>query len=93
VRQKQGLLLRKINLYLITKNDDMPNWLRALIAGYGAKKLGGGCFSTILIFIVIYYALGKCNPSPTTVQHGAVKTVQPAKTAMVKPSVDYRLHQ
>lgn len=41
----------------------MPNWLRALIAGYGAKKLGGGCFSTILIFIVIYYALGQCNPS------------------------------
>lgn len=39
----------------------MPNWLRALIAGYGAKKLGGGCFSTILIFVVIYYALGTCN--------------------------------
>ena len=39
----------------------MPNWLRALIAGYGAKKLGGGCLSTILIFIVIYYALGTCN--------------------------------
>ena len=31
----------------------MPNWLRALIAAYGAKKLGGGCF-TILIFVVIY---------------------------------------
>lgn len=39
----------------------MPNWLRALIAGYGAKKLGGGCFSTILVFVVIYYALGTCN--------------------------------
>ena len=39
----------------------MPNWLRALIAGYGAKKLGGGCLSTIFIFIVIYYALGQCN--------------------------------
>ena len=25
----------------------MPKWLRALLAGYGAKKLGGGCFSTI----------------------------------------------
>ncbi len=46
----------------------MQNWLRALIAGYGAKKLGGGCLSTILIFIVIYWALGQCNrpaaPSP-----------------------------
>ncbi len=39
----------------------MPNWLRALIAGYGAKKLGGGCFSTILIFVVIYFVLGQCN--------------------------------
>ena len=39
----------------------MPGWLKALIAGYGAKKLGGGCLSTILIFVVIYYALGQCN--------------------------------
>lgn len=39
----------------------MPNWLRALIAAYGAKKLGGGCFTTILIFIVIYFVLGQCN--------------------------------
>jgi hypothetical protein len=39
----------------------MPDWLRAIIAGYGAKKLGGGCFSTILVFVVIYFALGQCN--------------------------------
>lgn len=39
----------------------MNNFFRALIAGYGAKKLGGGCFSTVLIFIVIWYALGHCN--------------------------------
>ena len=39
----------------------MPNWLRALIAAYGAKKLGGGCLSTILIFVVIYFVLGQCN--------------------------------
>lgn len=39
----------------------MNKFFRALIAGYGAKKLGGGCFSTIIIFIVIYYALGQCN--------------------------------
>lgn len=38
----------------------MQGWLKALIAGYGAKKLGGGCLSTILLFIVIYYALGHC---------------------------------
>ena len=39
----------------------MNKFLRALIAGYGAKKLGGGCFSTILIFFLIYWALGNCN--------------------------------
>jgi hypothetical protein len=39
----------------------MNNLFRGLIAGYGAKKLGGGCFSTILIFVVIYWALGTCN--------------------------------
>ncbi len=62
----------------------MPNWLRALIAGYGAKKLGGGCFSTIFIFILIYWGLGKCNQSPQ-VQHAAVKTEQQAKkVAMVQ---------
>jgi len=40
----------------------MNKFFRALIAGYGAKKLGGGCFSTILIFIIIYWLLGQCNP-------------------------------
>ncbi|MEO6453155.1 MAG: hypothetical protein ABIN97_03740 [Ginsengibacter sp.] len=39
----------------------MNNFLRTIIAGWGAKKLGGGCLSTILIFIIIYYALGNCN--------------------------------
>jgi hypothetical protein len=52
---------RDNEVYLITKYFFMPDWLKAIIAGYGAKKLGGGCFSTILIFIVIYYALGTCN--------------------------------
>jgi hypothetical protein len=50
----------------------MPDWLKALIAGYGAKKLGGGCFSTILIFVVIYYALGQCN-HPAAVRHSKIK--------------------
>lgn len=36
----------------------MRNILRALIAGYGAKKLGGGCISTILIFLLLFYLLG-----------------------------------
>jgi len=62
----------------------MPNWLRALIAGYGAKKLGGGCFSTILVFIVIYYALGQCNRPAAPVQHGSAVTVQHPATAMLQ---------
>jgi hypothetical protein len=39
----------------------MNNLLRGLIAGYGAKKLGGGCLGTIVVFIVIWVALGQCQ--------------------------------
>lgn len=31
---------------------------RGCLAGYGAKKMGGGCISTILIFILLYWLLG-----------------------------------
>jgi hypothetical protein len=36
----------------------MSKLLRSLAAGYGAKKLGGGCFSTILIFLLLWWLLG-----------------------------------
>lgn len=39
----------------------MNKLFRGLIAGYGAKKLGGGCLSTIIIFIIIYMLLGHCS--------------------------------
>ena len=39
----------------------MNNLFRGLLAGYGAKKLGGGCFSTILVFIVLWVLLGQCG--------------------------------
>jgi hypothetical protein len=39
----------------------MNKLVRTLIAGYGAKKLGGGCLGTVLLFILIYFALGQCN--------------------------------
>jgi hypothetical protein len=32
--------------------------LRGLGAGWGAKKLGGGCISTILIFLLLWWLLG-----------------------------------
>ncbi len=38
----------------------MNNIFRTLIAGYGAKKLGGGCFSTVLLFILLFWLLGQC---------------------------------
>jgi hypothetical protein len=36
----------------------MSKLLRALAAGWGAKKLGGGCISTILIFLLLWWLLG-----------------------------------
>jgi hypothetical protein len=46
----------------------MNGFLKTIIAGWGAKKLGGGCFSTIIIFVLIYWALGQCNkPAPRAV--------------------------
>jgi hypothetical protein len=37
----------------------MRGLFRTLLAGYGAKKLGGGCISTIIIFIILYWLLGR----------------------------------
>jgi len=39
----------------------MNKLVRGLIAGYGAKKLGGGCLGTIVVFIIIWVALGHCS--------------------------------
>ncbi len=39
----------------------MNKLIRALIAGYGAKKLGGGCLGTIVVFVIIYWLLGYAN--------------------------------
>ena len=38
----------------------MNNLVRGLISGYGAKKIGGGCISTVLVFLIIWWALGSC---------------------------------
>lgn len=32
--------------------------LRGVAAGWGAKKLGGGCLSTLIVFVVLWYLLG-----------------------------------
>lgn len=36
----------------------MSKLLRGVAAGWGAKKLGGGCFTTVLIFMFLWWALG-----------------------------------
>jgi hypothetical protein len=36
----------------------MSKILRGLAAGYGAKRLGGGCFSTVLLFLLLWWELG-----------------------------------
>ncbi len=57
----------------------MNKLVRALIAGWGAKKLGGGCVGTIVVFIIIYYALGTCNSHP-------VQTVPANHSSIIKPA-------
>jgi hypothetical protein len=36
----------------------MRGLVRTLIAGAAARKLGGGCISTVLIFIIVFWLLG-----------------------------------
>ena len=36
----------------------MRNLIRMLLAGWGAKKMGGGCVSFIIIFFILYWLLG-----------------------------------
>lgn len=64
----------------------MNKLLRALIAGYGAKKLGGGCLSTVLIFLLIYWALGNCNSSNKTAPARPASLIQEKKVAAYTPS-------
>ncbi len=70
----------------------MNKFFRALIAAWGAKKLGGGCLSTIVIFIIIYTLLGKCNePARASVKPAAVKAAvhQNAVRSNAAPAVTY----
>lgn len=77
-----------ILLFTLSKFLFMNNFFRTLIAGYGAKKLGGGCFSTILIFIVIYWALGTCNRSASPARQSN-EIHAPAGSAKTVASVKY----
>lgn len=50
--------LCKCGCQLLRRGIEMSKLLRGVAAGYGAKKLGGGCFSTVLIFILLWWLLG-----------------------------------
>jgi len=40
----------------------MNNPLRGLLAGAAAYKWGGGCFGTVIVFLIVYWLLGSCWP-------------------------------
>jgi hypothetical protein len=46
----------RIVVYL--KEKIMKDWLRTLLAGYGAYKWGGGCLGTVVVFLILYWLLG-----------------------------------
>jgi hypothetical protein len=42
------------------RKNKMEGPVRGILAGLAAWKLGGGLFSMILIFILVFWLLGKC---------------------------------
>jgi len=38
--------------------DGVSKLLRGVVAGWGASKWGGGCFGTIIVFLVLWWLLG-----------------------------------
>ena len=40
------------------KDGAVSKLLRGLAAGYGAKKMGCGCFGTIIAFLLLWWLLG-----------------------------------
>jgi hypothetical protein len=59
--QDKPMSTYSVLLIHLPKNLIMNNIFRGLIAGYGAKKLGGGCLGTIVVFVIIWLILGQCN--------------------------------
>ena len=65
----------------------MNNLFRALIAGYGAKKLGGGCFSTVLVFVLLWVLLGQCGAALPPHADAAPPTAVEAPAPPAAPAV------
>lgn len=79
----------------------MNNFFRAIIAGYGAKKLGGGCFGTIIVFVLIWVALGQCSfssrevPPPQTypAKHRVCVPAQTGSFECLTDGVNFTVHR
>lgn len=62
----QGMLVARpighhnVHLVNLLTPDPMNNMFRGLLAGGAAYKWGGGCFGTVLIFVIVYMLLGSC---------------------------------
>lgn len=62
-----GIKSRTLCIYHFAKISNfkthitMNNIFKGLIAGYGASKLGGGCFGTVIVFIIIWVVLERCT--------------------------------
>jgi hypothetical protein len=70
----------------------MNNFFRALIAGAAARWFGGGCLGTVLVFVLVWAALGYCsNSSPKfkrsqpVVKEKPVTKAKEAKISLVRP--------
>ncbi len=66
----------------------MNNLFRGLLAGAGAAKLGGGCFSTVLIFVLLWVLLGQCGaalPPDTQDADTSELVAQPALVQAATP--------
>ena len=63
----------------------MNNLFRGLLAGYGAKKLGGGCFSTVLIFVVLWVLLGQCGATYAPEAPAPASAPAPAQSVEAAP--------
>jgi hypothetical protein len=46
------------HVHISERGHVMRGLLRTLLAGWGAKKMGGGCISTVIIFIILFWLLG-----------------------------------
>ena len=68
----------------------MNNFFRALIAGAAAKKFGGGCLGTIVIFGIVWVLLGQCsNSSPIRENSAPEIEKKQLSTQLVQPASVY----